>query len=44
MALLSALLGGHTLALLADQRLVDVGDNSATSDGRLDQGVQLLVS
>ena len=44
MALLSALLGGHTLALLADQRLVDVGDNSTTSDGRLDQGVQLLVS
>merc|ERR1719461_308528 len=33
-----------TLALLADERLVDVGDDSTTSDGGLDQSVQLLVS
>merc|ERR1712241_869857 len=33
-----------TLSLLADERLVDVGDDSAASDGGLDQSVQLLVS
>ena len=37
------LLGQRALALLADERLVDVGDDSAAGDGRLDQGVQLLV-
>ena len=30
--------------LLADERLVDVGDDSTSSDGGLDQGVQLLIS
>ena len=30
--------------LLADERLVDVGDDSTASDGGLDQSVQLLVS
>merc|ERR1719461_1538748 len=33
-----------TLSLLADERLVDVGDDSTASDGGLDQSVQLLVS
>ena len=37
------LLGERALSLLADEGLVDVGDDSASSDGRLDQGVQLLV-
>lgn len=32
------------LALLADEGLVDVRNDSAASDGGLDQGVQLLVS
>ena len=32
------------LALLADERLVDVGDDSTASNGGLDQSVQLLVS
>ena len=32
------------LALLADERLVDVGDDSTTSNGGLDQSIQLLVS
>ena len=31
-----------SLSLLSDERLVDVGDDSAAGDGRLDQGVQLL--
>ena len=39
-----ALLGGHSLALLSNEGLVDVGDDAATGDGRLDQGVELLVS
>ena len=30
--------------LLADERLVDVGDDSTASNGGLDQSVQLLVS
>merc|ERR1712053_55638 len=38
---LSGLLG---LALLADQRLVDMGDHTASSNGGLDEGVQLLVT
>ena len=33
-----------SLGSLVDQRLVDVGDNSSSCDGRLDQCVQLLVS
>ena len=33
------LLGG-----LVDERLVDVGDHTTTSDGRLDEGVELLVT
>ena len=37
-------LGLDVLALLADERLVDVGDDAAPGDGGLDQGVQLLVS
>ena len=37
-------LGLDVLALLPDERLVDVGDNAAPGDGCLDQGVQLLVS
>ena len=32
------------LSLLADERLVDVGDDAAAGDGRLDQGVGLLVT
>ena len=32
------------LSLLSDQRLVDVGDDPASSNGCLDQGVQLLVT
>lgn len=40
----SVLLGGHTLALLADEGLVDVGDDSTSGNGGLDQCVQLLVS
>ena len=40
----ASLLGQRpTLPLLADQRLVDVGDDAATGDGGLDQRVQLLV-
>ncbi len=31
-----------SLSILSDERLVDVGDDSAAGDGRLDQGVQLL--
>ena len=38
------LLSGDTLALLADQRLVDVRNDSSSSNGGLDQCVQLLVS
>lgn len=38
------LLSGDTLALLSDQRLVDVGDDSSSGDGGLDQSVQLFVS
>ena len=41
---LLALDGHGALALLADQRLVDVGDDAAPGDGGLDQRVQLLVS
>ena len=37
-------LGLDVLALLPDERLVDVGDDSAPGDGRLDQSVQLLVT
>lgn len=33
-----------SLPLLADERLVDVRNDAAAGDGRLDQGVQLLVS
>ena len=40
----SALLGGHSLALLADEGLVNVWDDSTSGNGGLDQGVQLLVS
>ena len=36
---LLALLGG-----LVDERLVDVGDHTTAGDGRLDQGVELLVT
>ena len=36
---LIGLLGG-----LVDERLVDVGDHTTTGDGRLDQGVELLVT
>merc|ERR1712241_102264 len=32
-----------TLSLLADERLVDVGDDSTARDGSLDQSVQLFV-
>jgi len=38
------LFDGGSVSLLADERLVDVGDDSASGDGRLDQGVQLLVT
>ena len=37
-------LGLDVLALLPDERLVDVGDDATPSDGRIDQGVQLLIS
>ena len=37
-------LGLDVLALLPDERLVDVGDDSTPGDGRLDQSVQLLVT
>ena len=40
-------LAGHgqgALALLPDERLVDVRDDAAPSDGGLDQCVQLLIS
>ena len=41
----SLLLWSHsTFALLPDQRLVDVRDHTTTSNGGLDQSVQLLVS
>ena len=33
-----------TLPLLADEGLVDVGDDTTAGNGSLDQGVQLLVS
>ena len=36
--------GDGTLALLADEGLVDVGDDTAAGDGSLDQRVQLFVS
>ena len=36
--------GDGALALLADQRLVDVGDDTTAGNGGLDQGVQLLVT
>ena len=52
--LMSKLLGNAPLSvwpslrssalLLADERLVDVGDDSAARNGGLDQSVQLLVS
>ena len=38
------LLDTGALALLADERLVDVRDDAAAGDGGLDEGVQLLVS
>jgi len=41
---LAGWVGQGSLALLSDQRLVYVGDDSASSDGRLDQSVQLFVS
>ncbi len=36
--------GDGALALLANQRLVDVGDYTTAGNGGLDQGVQLLVT
>jgi hypothetical protein len=39
--------GGGSLSgvgVLVDERLVDVGDDTAAGDGRLDQGVELLVT
>ncbi len=36
--------GDGALALLANQRLVDVGDDTTAGNGGLDQGVQLLVT
>jgi len=36
--------GDGALALLADEGLVDVGDDTTTRNSSLDQGVQLLVS
>jgi len=36
--------GDGALALLADERLVDVGDDTAAGDGGLNQRVQLLVT
>ena len=41
---MSALGGFLRLFLLADQRLVDVGDYTASSDGRSDECVQLFVT
>jgi hypothetical protein len=38
------LLGRLSLSLLADERLVDVGDDSSSGDGGLDERVQLFVS
>jgi len=38
------LTGSSRASLLADQRLVDMRDDSSTSDGSLDQGIQFLVS
>lgn len=35
--------GGLLRPLLANQRLVDVGNHTAACDGRLDQGIKLLV-
>ena len=35
---------GSGALLLADERLVDVGDHTTAGDGGLDQSVQLLVS
>ena len=40
----SALLGGHSLALLADEGLVNVWDDSTSGNGGLDQGVKFFVS
>ena len=37
-------LGQASLPFLADERLVDVGDDAAAGDSRLDQGVELLVT
>ena len=31
-------------ALLLEERLVDVGDDTATGDGGLDEGIKLLVT
>ena len=36
--------GDGALTLLANQRLVDVGDDTTAGNGGLDQGVQLLVT
>lgn len=41
---MNVLLGQRALSLLSDEGLVDVGDDSTSGNGRLDQGVQLLVS
>ena len=38
------LLGRLSLSLLSDERLVDVGDDTSSGDGGLDEGVQLLVT
>ena len=38
------LLGRFALGLFSDQRLVNVGDDSAAGNGSLDEGVQLLVT
>jgi len=38
------LFGDRTVALFANQRLVDVRDDAASGNGRLDEGVQLFVS
>lgn len=37
-------LNGFLLALLSDERLVNVWNDTTTSDGRFDKRVQLLVS
>jgi len=38
------LFGDRPVALFANQRLVNVGDDAAAGNGRLDEGVQLFVS